>query len=212
MKYAIASFLFLGLILTGCTTSQKIVGSWSDPDAKTMGPYKKAFVVVMSQNKDANYYIETKITQLLKAKGFQVVQCTDIFPPNFALTKDFTREQLKKALSDAGCDAVLSLALLDTKTVETYHPGYAYTPMSYGYYGNFYGYYNYYYPVIYTDDYYSVDKSYYLETNLYELASDKLIWSIQSEATNPKDLDEWFDKYAPLIMNHLKEKGLNQRK
>jgi hypothetical protein len=101
--------------------------------------------------------------------------------------------------------------LLDTKTVETYHPGYAYTPMSYGYYGSFYGYYNYYYPVVYTDDYYSVDKSYYLETNLYELATDRLVWSIQSEATNPKDLDEWFDKYSPLILNHLKEKGLNQK-
>jgi hypothetical protein len=211
MKYAIASFLFLAFIITGCSPSQKIIGSWADPDAKSMGPYKKAFVVVLSKNKDANYYIETQITKLLKSRGFQVVQCTDIFPPDFAITKDFTREQLQKALTEAGCDAVLSLALLDTKTVETYHPGYAYTPMSYGYYGSFYGYYNYYYPVVYTDDYYSIDKSYYLETNLYDLATDKLIWSIQSEATNPKNLDEWFDKFSPLILNHLKEKGLNKK-
>jgi hypothetical protein len=83
--------------------------------------------------------------------------------------------------------------------------------MSYGYYGNFYGYYSYYYPVIYTDDYYTTDKTFFLETNLYDLASDKLLWSILSEATNPKNLDEWFDKFSPLILNHLKEKELNQK-
>jgi len=211
MRYAVAIFLMLAMAISGCSTSQKIVGSWADPEAPTMGPYKKAFVVVLSNNKDANYYIETQITKLLTGRGFQVVQCTDIFPPDFSLTKDFTREQFKQALLETGCDAVVSLALLDTKTVETYHPGLAYTPYNYGYYGNFYGYYNYYYPVVYTEDYYSVDKSYFLETNLYDLATDKLLWSVQSEATNPKDLDEWFEKFSTLLLNHLKEKGLNQK-
>jgi hypothetical protein len=141
-----------------------------------------------------------------------VVQCTDIFPPDFKLTKEFNRDQLKDALAKAGCDAVLTLALLDTKTVETYHPGTAYTPMSYGYYGSFYGYYDYYYPVVYTDSYYSTDKTYYLETNLYDLASDKLIWSVQSQAENPKDLEEWFKSYSQLMMDHLQKNGLSQKK
>jgi PBP1b-binding outer membrane lipoprotein LpoB len=70
MKYALFSFLFLAFILSGCSTSQKIVGSWSDPGANTMGPYKKAFVVVLSQNKDANYYIESQIAKLMRSRGF----------------------------------------------------------------------------------------------------------------------------------------------
>jgi len=211
MKCKIVLLLLLALSMSGCGPTQKIIGSWADPEATSMGPYKKAFVIVLSQNKDANYYIESQMSNTLRSKGFQVVQCTELFPPNFSLSQDFTREQLAEALKESGCDAVLTLALLDAKIVESYHPGTVYYPMNYGYYGSYYGYYNYYYPQVYSPGYYSVDKTYYLETNLYDLASDKLLWSVQSEAKNPADLDAWFKDYAPLLMNHLKSKGLNQR-
>ena len=114
-------------------------------------------------------------------------------------------------ITKTGCDAVLILALLDSKVVESYNPGTSYYPMNYGYYGNFYGYYNHYYPQVYSPGYYSVDKTFYLEANLYDIAKDKLVWSIQSEARNPKDLQDWFRNYSVLLMNHLKSKGLNQK-
>jgi hypothetical protein len=95
--------------------------------------------------------------------------------------------------------------------VESYNPGTVYAPVNYGYYGSFYGYYNYYYPVVYSPGYYSVDKTFYLECNLYDLAADKLLWSIQSEARNPKDLHSWFKAYANMLISHLKQKGLNQK-
>jgi len=59
--------------------------------------------------------------------------------------------------------------------------------VNYGSYGNYYGYYNYYSPQVYSPGYYSVDKTFYLETNAYDLASDKLLWSVQSEARNPSE-------------------------
>jgi hypothetical protein len=103
---------------------------------------------------------------------------------------------------------VLTLALLDSKIVESYHPGTAYYPYSSGYYGSFYGYYGYYYPQVYTEGYYSTDKSFYLETNLYDLKADKLLWSVQSEAHNPENLEEWFKKYSEMLINHLVRNGL----
>jgi hypothetical protein len=36
-----------------------------------------------------------------------------------------------------------------------------------------------YYPVVYTPGYYTFEKVYYLESNFYDLASDKLLWSVQ---------------------------------
>jgi hypothetical protein len=83
--------------------------------------------------------------------------------------------------------------------------------VNYGYYGSYYSYYNYYSPQVYTPGYYSVDKIFYLETNAYDLAADKLIWSIQSEAHNSNNLESWFKSYASLIINHLKSKGLNKK-
>jgi hypothetical protein len=211
MKIKTVLLLLLALVMSECGPTQKIIGSWADPEATSKGPYTKVFVIVLSQNKDANYIIEYQMSQKLASRGFKVVLSTDLFPPNFSFSENYTREQLAESLLKAGCDAVMTLALLDTKTVESYHPGTAYYPTNYGYYGSYYGYYNHYYPEVYSPGYYSVDKTFYLETNLYDLAADKLLWSVQSEARNPANLDEWFKDYSTLLINHLKSKGLNQR-
>jgi hypothetical protein len=211
MKSKIVSLLFFALLLNGCGPTQKITSSWADPEATSKGPYNKVFVVVLSPNSTANYDIESQMANTLISRGFKVVRSTDIFPPKFSITKDLTREQLTESIANRGCDAVLVLALLDSKTVESYNPGTVYAPVNYGYYGSFYGYYNYYYPVVYSPGYYSYDKTFYLETNLYDLASDKLLWSVQSEARNPSSIKDWFENYAVMLTRHLKSKGLNQK-
>jgi hypothetical protein len=211
MKFKIVSLLLFTILMLGCGPTQKITSSWADPDAKSKGPYTKVFVVALSPNSTANYDIEDQMANILISKGFKVVRSTDIFPPQFSITKDLSREQLTESIAKRGCDAVLILALLDSKKVESYHPGTTYAPVNYGYYGSYYGYYNYYYPVVYSPGYYSVDKTFYLETNLYDLAADKLLWSVQSEARNPKDLHSWFKDYANMLISHLKSKGLNQK-
>jgi hypothetical protein len=211
MKFKIISFLILASLMMGCGPSQKITGSWSDPDAKSMGPYQKIFVIVLAQNPDNNFYVEMQTARTLITRGFKVVKSNDIFPPKFSAVKDFTKDELTAAIKRTGCDAVLSLAVLDSKEVESYNPGTAYYPMNYGYYGNFNGYYNHYYPQVYTPGYYSVDKTFYIEANMYDVASDKLLWSIQSEAKNPSSLTEWYKGYSTMLINHLKSQGLNQK-
>ena len=211
MKFKIFLLLPIVLIMSGCGPTQKITGSWADPEATSKGPYNKVFVVVLSPNTNANYDIEAQMANTLISRGFKVVRSTDIFPPKFSITQDLTREQLTESITKRGCDAVLTLALLDSKSVESYNPGTVYAPVNYGYYGSYYGYYNYYYPVVYSPGYYSVDKTYYLETNLYDLAADKLLWSVQSEARNPKDINTWFKSYSNMLITHLKSKGLNQK-
>ena len=210
-KLKIISLLLLAVIMFGCGPSQKITGSWANPEAKSMGPFTKVFVMVLSQNKDANYNIESQMAKILITKGFKVVKSNDLYPPSFAPTKDFTKEQLTASIKKTGCDAVLMLALLDSKVVESYNPGVVYAPVNYGYYGSYYGYYNHYYPEVYSPGYYSVDKTFYLEANLYDMVSDNLVWSVQSEARNPKDISSWFKNYSVMLMNHLKSKGLNQK-
>jgi len=211
MKLKISFLLLSVAIMSACGPTQKITGSWASPDATTSGPYSKVFIIVMTQKPNTNYYVESQIAKTLISRGFQVVKSNDIFPPKFSVTQDLTKEQLAEAIKKQGCDAVFTVALLDSKTVETYHPGTVYSPVGYGYYGSYYGYYNHYYPQVYSPGYSSVDKTYYIETNLYDIASDKLIWSVQSEASNPESLPEWFKNYSYMLTNHLKSKGLNKK-
>lgn len=71
------------MLIDGCGPTQKITGSWADPEAKSFGPYTKAFVMVLSQNSEANYYIESQMAKTLISKGFKVVKSNDLYPPKF---------------------------------------------------------------------------------------------------------------------------------
>jgi len=208
MKLKIFSLLLLTVIMSACGPTQKITGSWANREALPKGPYKSIFIMVLTQKPATNYYVESRMAKTIISRGPKAVKSNDIFPPKFSATQDFTREQLAEAIQKKGCDAVLTIALLDVNTQTTYHPGTAYYPMNYGHYGSYYGYYNYYYPQVYSPGYSSTDKTYYIECNFYDIASDQLMFSIQSEAYNPKDLESWFDNYSYMLLTHLKKEGL----
>lgn len=208
MKFKLLVSLLLAAILFGCGPSQKIVTSWINPEAHTKGPYKSIFVIVMAQQQGSNFDIEDRMANLLASRGTKSVRSTDVFPPKLSISENFTREQLAEAIKRTGCDAVFIVSAIDVLSVETYHPGTSYYPMNYGYYGSYYGYYNHYYPQIYSPGYYSTDKTYYIESNFYDVNSDELLWSIQSEAYNPTSIDSWFKKYSYDLLNELKDEEL----
>jgi hypothetical protein len=105
---------------------------------------------------------------------------------------------------------VLVVAQLDVKVVETYTPGVAWSPVGYPHYGSYYNYYNYYYPQIYSPGYYSQDRTYYIETNFYDVEEERHLWLIQSEAYNPASLDSWFDTYIHQLLEELEREALLQ--
>jgi len=208
MKLKFLLFPFIAILLSACQPSQKIVTSWINPEARGKEPYKSIFVMVLAENMSTTFDIEDHMAQTLAERGNKPVISSSIFPPNFSLSENFTREQMGEAIKKAGCDAVFTIAVLDVLKVETYQPGTAYYPMNYGIYGSYHGYYSYYYPHVYSPGYYHTDKTYYIETNFFDLESDQLLWSIQSEASNPTSIDSWFKEYSYILLKELKKEGL----
>ncbi len=211
MKSKILSILLFSLVLSACGPSQKITNSWINPEAGAKEAYKSIFVIVISPGTGTSFSVEDRMAETLASRGRKVVVSSSVFPPNISISENFTREQMAEAIKRTGCDAVFLIALLDVKSVETYRPGSAYYPMSYGMYGSYYGYYNHYYPQVYSPGYYTTDNTYYIETNFYDLEQDQLLWSIQSEAYNPSSIDSWFDRYSNDLINELKNEGLIQK-
>lgn len=195
------------LILTACESSQKITASWVNRDLIPKEPYKSIFILALASDNSARFALENRIGNYMTKRGKTVVKSSELFPAKF-VDVSITKEQLAKIIKDKGCDGVFTISLLDTKTEQYYVPGTSYAPYAYGYYGSYYGYYGYYAPQAYTPGYYATDKTYYVETNFYDVASDKLIWSIQSSATNPTSFDSWFQDYSRLIVYKLQKEGL----
>ena len=201
--------IVLSAMLSACTPSQKITTSWVNREALPKGPYKSIFVVAITQSNPAQYIVEDQLSKLLKSRGKKVVRSNDIFPPGIAGSGEISKEVLVNAIKRTGCEAIFVIALLDIKTEERYNEGTYYDPMShYDYYRSYYGYYSYRYPQVYEPGYYTTDKTFFLETNFYDVATDQLLWSIQSNAYNPSDLESMFKTYSGLILAQLKKEKL----
>jgi hypothetical protein len=206
VNYLVA--LALVTIVGACSPSTKIIGSWTGPNTPSE-PYKSIFVTAISENLVARQTIENDIDAMLEKAGVEAESSFEIIPPGFKATAE-NKETTVAAIRDGGSDAILTIALLDQTSETRYVPGTTmYSPMGYGgYYGRFSGYYSYYNPVMYSPGYYSTDKNYYLEINLYDAKTEELVWSAQSETTNPSSIETFSNSFSQLVVNQLIKDGL----
>lgn len=208
MKNSIFYLFLLAVIISACSPSQQITSYWANKEALPDEPFKTIYIMAITQNESRQTAVENELADVLISRGHKVMMNSQIYPPSFSAVKQLSKEQLKETIENTGSEAILTVALLDTKTETSYNQGVSYSPMNYGYYGSYYNYYNYYYPVVYSPGYYSVNKTYYIETNFFDIKTDQLLWSIQSKAYNPSNFDSFFKEYSRTILDKLREEGL----
>jgi hypothetical protein len=201
------SFLIITALLAACTPPHKITSFWVDKDAKPAEPYKSIFILTLTPNVNAKKYIESEMAKKITARGQIAVKSTDIFTPKYMGNDTLNGEKVAAAIKQSGCDGVLTMALLDVKSETSYQQGTTYYPTA-GYYGGYGRYYGYYAPMAYSPGYYVENKTYFIETNFFDAAKDKLLISIQSEAYDPSSIESFFKNYSYTLQNKLKEEGL----
>lgn len=195
-------------MIYACKPATEITGTWKNPRIPS-ATYEKITVAALTNNINAKATVENDLEAALAAQGISVTKSTDLFPPNFTEDHDDKEEMLSK-FRDAGTDAILTISLIDKETENRYVPGtYGYDPLyRYNYYGAFWGYYSFWYPRIYSPGYYTTDKTYFIETNLYDVNTEELIWSAQSETYNPTDLASFSKEFAATIISEMREDNL----
>lgn len=193
--------LLVTILIASCGPSHKVTSSWVSPEAKSSPKkYTSIFIAALTQNQAAKNIVEEDLAKAARARGFKVFKSSEIFAPNF------TKDQSDKAVilakvKELGCDAILTSALIDKTSETRYNPGtVAYTPyMGYGGYG-FGGYYGYMYPAMYSSPgYYTTEKTYFIETNLFDVATEKMVYSVQSQAYDPSTITAFSRDYCEVI-------------
>ncbi len=213
-KLAFFSVLFVFGLLAGCSSSQKITSSWVNTPELSGQPYRNICVVAITPNKKVKGIVEEDMVRFIEKRGGKAVKSIDIFPTTLSDDKQKNKEILLKVLKDAGCDGVLTVTRLDVKTEARYVPGSptVYAPSyKYRYYANYHDYYNYRMPEVSASGYLTRETTYFLESNFYDLKSEKILWSIQSDAFDPTSVDDWFKGYSKLLVKQLKNEGLLRR-
>lgn len=209
MKKIIVIILGFAIVVSSCR-STRITSSWHAADMHP-APYKKILVLALSEpDNDLKEKMEQHLVDDLKSHEIDAVSGYDTYGP-----KEFEGMDEKTAITkiqNTGVDAIITIVLLDKSKERDYVSGHViYTPYVV-YYNRFWNYYNTIYGRIYTPGYYVTNTEYFWESNLYDVASKQLIYSVQTKSFNPDNSESLAHQYGQLIINNMiKEKVIGQQ-
>ncbi|KYP13472.1 hypothetical protein [Flavihumibacter sp. CACIAM 22H1] len=200
MRLSASILSLLSCLLLSCGSSQKITSSWVNPQWPAASSYKTIFIAVLSSRQSVKSKIENELAAFVTAKGYTAIKSSEALRSGFTDDKMPDREAMLGKIRELKSDAIFTVALVDKESESRYVPGsMPYQPFI-GYYGRgFWGYYNYWYPFGYNPGYYTTDKTYFLEGNLFDVKTEEQLWSVQTEAYNPTSIEKFSREYAQLL-------------
>jgi hypothetical protein len=197
------------LAVAGCgaTTHSTMVHSWMDP-AHGSAPIQRVLVIGLVKSATTRQIFETHMAGILQKNGVTAIPSYDLLQdPQTVGDEAAVRELVRAAVTKSGADAVTVTRLVAEETSQEWvHESTYVAPM--GYYGSFYPYYYGAYQVISTPGYVVEEKTYVVETNLYDVATEKLIWTGISETVNLESAIKGIDSVGGVVVASLKKEGL----
>lgn len=188
------------LILLNSCTSTRITSSWKEPNkALKISNLKKVLVVALLKNETSSHKAEDEMVRYLSGKG---IVSYNYLNANFNKEKeDAIRSKIKKD----GFDGAITMRLLDVDKETNYSQS---SISSYPvYYQTFSGYYyrnvNYYNE----PEYYTTTKTYTVETNVFSIKEDKIIWTGLTESTNPDGVDKMTKEIVKVVYKKMVDEG-----
>lgn len=194
--------------LYACSPGTRITGSWMNPEVQK--DYDNILVSAMTEQVSVKQTIEDQIASELRSRGVNTTKSITVFPPKLTEEQMNNKEAILTAIRGNRHDGIITIALIDEETESRYVPGTTtYAPLrTYNYYSSFWGYYTHRYPVVSDPGYYTQDKIYYFEINLYDAQTEELVYSAQTETVNPGSLNRSAEKIAEVTVEAMNERGL----
>lgn len=168
---------------------------WSAPDA---GKYQFEHILTLCIIKD-----ETTRQMVEDSMAAQVKKGNALASYNVLKEAEMqNKEQAKSKVLKMGFDGAIVMRPLRIEDRVNYVPG-SYPP----FYGSFWGYYGWAWSPIYASDYVYTDKVVQVETTIYSIKDDKLLWVSVSETTNPESARDVVVGVAKAIGKEARKRG-----
>lgn len=199
--------LLIAFLVVSCGgTNTIMLDSWKDAETTIEREnFKKVVVVGMVKNELVRKRIESRFKEI-----------DPIFHTSNQFLNEKTgidKEMLVKLLKSENVDGVLTMRLVDVSTETDYVPGITSTyyntglmsPFGYGdMFGNWYGMYA---PLYYSPGYYVENKYYTVETNIFSLKNNKLIWSAVTKTQAFSDIEGGLDDILTALVKQMRKDG-----
>jgi hypothetical protein len=203
-KILLMSCLMATIIMVSCNSTQ-IASSWKEPNKSvSIGKLNKVLVVALFKDETSNRKAEDQMVGYLKDAGLVSYK---YFKPNFdRKNEDVIRDMIKMD----EFDGAITMRLIDIDKEQIYTPSRnSPYPM---YYRNFSGYYYRNWGYSSAPSYYLDTKTYTVETVVFSIKEDKIIWSGLTKTTDPEGVTKMTEEIAEVIYKRMIKEGFISKK
>ena len=188
------------MLSTSCSSSTQITSSWREPNKEVnINNLKKVLVVALLKNETSRRKAEDQMLNYLNGKAVTSYNYSDA---NF---NKLDEDGIINKIRGDGFDGAIILRLIDVDKEVTYTPGrYNSFPTYYQSFGEYYRRSWQYYS---TPGQYNTTKTFNVETNVYSLKENKIIWSALTESVNPDGVEQMTAEIADVVFKKMKKEG-----
>jgi hypothetical protein len=177
--------------------------SWKAPDAPAVSfAGKKVAALVISSDQNLRMSSEEQLVRELTRRGIEGIATYRMVPAEETTSADRARPWFERA----GVDGVVALRPISAETEITYSPA-VWTTTSYT---TLWGYYGYGWTGVYDPGGTRKDTRVIVETLVYSLPLDRLLWAGVSTTTNPKEAQAFITELVAAAVAEMKKQRLVQ--
>ena len=182
-------------------STTKMATSWKDPTTTiSSSQIKKILFIALVRDEPYSTMMEDHLVAMSNGKG---IASHAIITGRATTEKD--KAVFDQEIKSHQIDLVIIMRLKDVKEEPRYVPN----TDTYGAYGGmgvgYWGYYNYAAPIYRTPGFYTSDKHFLVETNVYSVAQSKLLWSGVTDSVNPSYTTT--TRIAKAVVETMKKEG-----
>jgi hypothetical protein len=192
-------------VALSASAGTKFNTTWKAPDAQpmTLKPGDKVIATVLHKDVSVRRGSEMSLVMELNKRGLTALPAYSIVPDEYMKDK----EKAKALVEKTGAVAVVVLRVTGKDQEVTSTAASAiYMGPSYGTYWG--GYYGFGWSMAYDPGYVRTETSLYVETLVYDLKQDKLVWAGSSSTTNPKRVDSLVRDIVGKVAGEIKKQGV----
>jgi hypothetical protein len=180
----------------------KYKSTWKSPDAADVDLRGQKVVALVIRKDDVSRQdAEWTLAKELIARGMQGVAAYTIVPASELRNREAAKARMEKA----GIAAVVVMKEIGQQTTFTESAATFYSTATYS---SFWGYYDSSWSYMYEPSYLSMDRIVTVETLVYDLRRDKLVWAGMSDSTNPKMVMTLIKDLVAETAKEMKKQGL----
>ncbi len=179
----------------------KFISTWKSMDAgATTFAGKKVAALVITEDDSLRVSGEESLVRELSARGMNAIATYRIVPKPELTQADKARGWYERS----GVEGVVAVRPISKDKVRTYTPA----TWTSSYYSSFWNYYSYGWGAYYSPGTDRVDTVVVVETLVFNVTSNALVWASVTETSNPKELQSFVADLAKATTKEMQKQGL----